>query len=770
MQSGPPSDGAHLSRRAVAALGSSIELRAVVRRLREAGVRVFTPGTDAAPDGEPAQVVLCDLASQGAVSALARYQAELAPEARKPTLVTLGSPAEAPESAAENPPWESDQNYPRPVDVVQLSEEMARLLAAPLEPSHPPPSQRGPSVPAGTTLAGQGPRLSPAPSAPRVPISSLPIPAPPRGPEGAPSSRDPAAATVPPPEAGQGVEHSAVSPELRNLLAEAERRVQAQARVENETAKSGLSVDELSAGLPPDVWDALSGPLDDELDADPELDVHLDDSPSSLPRAPDSHPLSSEAPGPEATLRPRSYERTPPGETDPNEVTSALPAVEEPDSDGGTPGPVTPAAEAPEPVNATLRRGASFQTRSTAPTLAFSEAPPSTARTVLEPTPGHLDRPLEYVSDDTVEPPPAAPPEAKSSRLELPESLSHDAAARVIGAAVRRRLSGCLSFEVDEGLRRCVLRDGDLVIAASAVHGESLVAFLSLRGDLRADTASQIEHRVPVFGRHAGAALIARGLLEQEQLWPVLRAHSEWILARLLTVERGSVRLEDPVPERLAAEPTVFGGSTGAEVVVEVVQRIIPPERAIALLGGDTSRMTAGEAPTLASECALSERMKQLVQYSQQHVLEQLQREASDEPTLPCVLYALTVLGVLRPQLSRSTPPPEPATPDRFDDDALRAHVRARRALVDEGDYFTLLGVPRGATGYDIRRSYLALRRQFDPARALRPATLDLEEDIFVITEVLEEAYEILRDQSRRERYRRAIEALPSPGFTPPTA
>ena len=99
--------------------------------------------------------------------------------------------------------------------------------------------------------------------------------------------------------------------------------------------------------------------------------------------------------------------------------------------------------------------------------------------------------------------------------------------------------------------------------------------------------------------------------------------------------------------------------------------------------------------------------------------------------------------------------------PDAIDDDAVRAKVQARRALVDDGDYFAVLGVPRAATGYDIRRSYVELRRQFDPSLVLRVGTLDLRDDIDTILEVIDEAYEILRDQQRRERYRRAIESSP---------
>jgi hypothetical protein len=356
-----------------------------------------------------------------------------------------------------------------------------------------------------------------------------------------------------------------------------------------------------------------------------------------------------------------------------------------------------------------------------------------------------------------------APP---TQSLELPGALVRGAPARVIGRAVRQRFTGCLTFEVDQGLRRIIFKDGDVVISTSAVHGESLVAFLSQRGDLTPDTAAQIEHRIPTFGRHAGAALIARGLLEQSELWPVLRAHAEWVLAQLLLIERGAVSIEDPVPERLAAEPAVFGGATGAEVLVEVIQRVLAPAQALGYLGSDGVVFARGPAYALLSECALTPRLLELIARSEQLPLIELMADATDEPMLPCVLYALGVLDVLqataqepkRPRAPRSRPS---KVPDRIDDDALRAKVQARRALVDDGDYFALLGVPRGATGYDIRRSYVELRRQFDPQQALRTSTLDLQEDLDTILEVLDEAYEVLRDQQRRERYRRAIESMP---------
>ena len=72
-----------------------------------------------------------------------------------------------------------------------------------------------------------------------------------------------------------------------------------------------------------------------------------------------------------------------------------------------------------------------------------------------------------------------------------------------------------------------------------------------------------------------------------------------------------------------------------------------------------------------------------------------------------------------------------------------------------------LLGVSRDATGYEVRRAFVELRRAFEPSRILTPRILDLADDVRKIVVVLEEAYEILRDAARRERYRRAIDARP---------
>lgn len=333
-------------------------------------------------------------------------------------------------------------------------------------------------------------------------------------------------------------------------------------------------------------------------------------------------------------------------------------------------------------------------------------------------------------------------------------------APRALARAVGSRSSGALAITTEEGARRIVLHEGDLVTAGSSIPEETLLAFLVGRGDLEREVAARLAGKLPASGRHAGAALIAHGHLGQDDLWPVLRAHAEWVIGHVVLVEAGTCDLEPEPPGRLKAEPNVFGGATGAEVFVETIRRVIAPEVALRRLGGPGARLDDGVRRNLLGECALRREEEELVRTARGRSVGELVSVA--EPENASVLYALVCLEVLDvlipPSITEAPPPP---VEDPLDEEAIRQRVRARLALVEDGDYFSILGIPRDATNYEIRRAYLALRKAFEPSTLLTAATVDLLDDVRLVIEVLDEAYEILREPHRRERYRRAIEAGP---------
>ncbi|MBI2392561.1 MAG: DnaJ domain-containing protein [Deltaproteobacteria bacterium] len=371
-------------------------------------------------------------------------------------------------------------------------------------------------------------------------------------------------------------------------------------------------------------------------------------------------------------------------------------------------------------------------------------------------------------------PPPLAaePPRAAEPAPVIPQPraiTSADEALRALAASVATRLSGVLRFDEERGIRRVVLQDGDVVTAASSVEGESLLGYLVSRGDLAADVARKLEGRVPPFGRLAGAALVAHGHLHQDQLWDVLQAHAAWLLTRAVAIPRGRVAYEAEPPQRLRGEPPVFGGTPGPALIVEIVRRSVQPADAIARLGGLEVRFAAGTHGTLLDECGLDDDDDAMVRSAAGISLRDVIEARGDEA--PPLLYALVALGVvqtlvgIRPGVMTREAAPQPAEVEladplrdaELDDSAVRARIAARRALVEDGDYFAILGVSREATGYEIKRAYLDVRKALDPTRVMRPSLLDAADDLKLVLSVLDEAYDVLKDATRRERYRRAI-------------
>ena len=346
-------------------------------------------------------------------------------------------------------------------------------------------------------------------------------------------------------------------------------------------------------------------------------------------------------------------------------------------------------------------------------------------------------------------------------------ALTAGDAPRVLAEAIVSRQSGALSFESPGALRRVVVRDGDIVAAASSAEDETLLAFMTARGDVRGEHVKSLVGKIPPFGRHAGAALVGHGL-RQDQLWPALRAHSEWLISRVLALTSGTARLEPEPQGRLRSEPGVFGGSSGAEVLVELARRVVPSDEAIRLLGGPGARLAEGPAAMLLSECALAPEDRALLggarglplgdvlararsadsRFGRLHVVAPRRpfhrtgasRARDCAGPRRCQRRHRSRRGHLRTRFGCS-----PRTRPR----ATRPRVRSRLLRASR--------VPRTATGYDIRRAFLELRRAFEPARILTPEIADLSEDVRTIVSVLDEAYEVLRDATRRERYRRAL-------------
>jgi hypothetical protein len=213
------------------------------------------------------------------------------------------------------------------------------------------------------------------------------------------------------------------------------------------------------------------------------------------------------------------------------------------------------------------------------------------------------------------------------------------------------------------------------------------------------------------------------------------------------------------VPARVLEEPAVFGGAAGTEIYLETIRRVVSPPEAFVLLGSEDNILSMGKHESLLGESALS-------QLDQQHTLEAvgrpLRQTMDTRPDLVPILLGLTYLWVLSTggeAPSRARPPVQ-ARSQEMDDEAFVTKIRTRRALVEDGDYFSILGVTRSATGYEVDRAREHLLNEYSDAR-LTARTAHLKDDLILLRATIDEAHLVLRDDVRRMRYRAALEAVP---------
>jgi hypothetical protein len=700
------------------------------------------------------RVILIDADSDGALDAVSRMR-EL-PDADDIDVLFLARPGGAVASPEEALAHEGSGLFVRPVDVAALVRKVEALAGAPRAPS------AGPSY---GGYAGHGregyegvPSLPPASmrSLPYTPATPVPPP-----PARLSSMRTP---SEPPPGSGAGRRVAALAPpvssELQQLLAEAELRVQVRAETDS---TSPSPEDEIEAVLPAELLAALDEPMEGDEDDD---EV--------------APPVASRASQQSQAARERTNDGGAPRTTGSSTGSGATPHARRRVGPDDRP---APHAHTQAGTQAGPTGGGISTTGGSEPRVDLGTRPPSDAGTPLPrdaqtPAPADVAPPAPWEVGSEPGPSRSAPggrPLASSVESgapanggALPSVLGPGDAMSALARAIAARMGGSLCFIDGSIERRVVLREGDIGTAASTAEDESLLAFLGTRGELPRETVRRLTSKFPPFGRLAGAALVARGYLGQDQMWPTLRAHAEWVLARVLQMQSGRLLHESRPPGRLAGEPSVFGGSPGAAVFVELVRRIVSPADAIDQLGGLGARLGEGRASAILAECSLTQDELDRLRGTSGSALRDVLEDARDLATasdLATVVFALAQLEVLEvlPSVGERPGDQEGAESDdaALDAEAVRERVRARSQLVDDGDYFAVLGVARDATGYEVRRAFLELRRAFDPSRMLTPEVADLAGDVRKITVVLEEAYEILKDSARRDRYRRAIEAIP---------
>jgi hypothetical protein len=324
---------------------------------------------------------------------------------------------------------------------------------------------------------------------------------------------------------------------------------------------------------------------------------------------------------------------------------------------------------------------------------------------------------------------------------------------QLLAAAWAGRLSGRLRLRRGDAEKILHLVEGQVVLATSNLVEDRLVEVLWREGRIPRDQFEQVRAMIAGSGRRAGAILVERGVLRHEELFPLVRHHFEGIVWSVFAWEQGHWSVEPGAPP--SGEQILIDQPTPA-LIVEGVRRKLSPDMLAKRLGGPSTVLRArpvGLCP-LELVALLPEEERALADCDGVRPLAQIAPTGA-ELDVGAALYGLLVLGLVEvATMGRDEPGgafgrEELGALRSLEVDRARWLERLRGART--GDYFAVLGLTRGATGYEVRRAYLELRRELHRRDA--PVPEDLVPVLAELAEMVDEAYEVLRDPELRSSY-----------------
>ncbi|MBA2543180.1 MAG: hypothetical protein H0V17_26295 [Deltaproteobacteria bacterium] len=299
---------------------------------------------------------------------------------------------------------------------------------------------------------------------------------------------------------------------------------------------------------------------------------------------------------------------------------------------------------------------------------------------------------------------------------------------------------------------------GRPVFASSSEIRDRMGELLVREGKITASQYERCQTVAAESGRRMGEILVDLGYLKRRELLPAVRRHVEDIVYSLFGWDRGhyGIKIDEPSAERirLSRHP--------AALVLEGIRRKLDRSTLERLIGPPSTIIELGDRDRLNSiintgntgDLAQEERSA-LAAMDGQADLSTIARIAGVDlaDVLP-LAWGLCTLGLATARRTDTEVPDESTSLVGETDLAIdRERVRARWQLVTEADYFALLGVRRDATGFEIRRAYQSARRDFAPDTFPADLRRELAQELDDISNVLDEAFRVLRDDRLRGTY-----------------
>jgi hypothetical protein len=336
--------------------------------------------------------------------------------------------------------------------------------------------------------------------------------------------------------------------------------------------------------------------------------------------------------------------------------------------------------------------------------------------------------------------------------------LSETDAPALLGRAFQQAWTGRLVITTREAERTIFLDGGRPVFATSSSPDDRLAELLRRQGRIDAAQRARVARTADETGRRTGAVLVDLGLLKPAELLPLLRRQHEEIILATFAFTEGGFRFHpeaesDPRRARLLRHP--------AALVAEGVRRGHPqPRMRRALAGGWGAFALDPGAGTrdLCAELGLDGMDERILGWLDgRRTLEQVVRESGlPEEKVFGLAYVLWCFG----SLQRG-----PGGRGALDQRVERERILAQHALVQDADYFQVLGIGRDADTDEVVRAHRRLADELRPEKIAPATAVALAREIAAVRRVLAEALRVLGDETMRRSYRTHLQT-PRAGAT----
>ena len=325
--------------------------------------------------------------------------------------------------------------------------------------------------------------------------------------------------------------------------------------------------------------------------------------------------------------------------------------------------------------------------------------------------------------------------------------------AKIFVELHKEGFSGRIDFSQGNIHKQVFLDKGELVGARSNADEDRYEGHLLRSGKITRARYQRLRLDNIDHPRLLAASLVESGDLRSNESFPSVREHLTEVFASLFEWEKGSY---DIGREMLGEDEVIRLSSRMPALVAEAVRRKYDLSRLTTILGppGTLLGPSTDESTISIDTVELDSRERSVMRlFDSSRSLEDIIFSTGLGPNRVYQVAAILSLTGHIQTLMRDH--------RGFDLDLANGvdarRIEARLIDVRHQDYFAVLGLRSNATEYEVERAYRRALSEFSADNFSPSLSQSYREALSEIRRVLDDAYEVLRDNRLRERYAKAV-------------